>query len=121
MNGELYHINLSYESSSGDFVANVNGGYVKTTAANLTVAWGDDWTFDMNILGKRGANDRYIDGNVYGLTVKTAGVTYNITQDAIMNTPIPTHIVDYDVNFKTDWGALANERTITSGFIENTP
>ena len=118
-----YKMECSYDATTKILTGtrtNLDTGIGNETATvDLT---GAEFYFKLSILGKRGTNDRYMEGNIYDLKITIDGVTHYITRDAIMNTPKPTHIyVKDDVAFKTDWGVTANATTITSNFIENTP
>jgi len=122
--GDLYKIETSYNASTTTWEVvrtNLSSGIDNETATVDLSVIGSSWTINCDLFGKRGNNSRYMDGSIYGLEVTIDGTKHYITRNAKMNDPKPTHIFDKDIQFKTDFGAIANERAITSGQLENTP
>ena len=118
-----YKIENSYSATTQIWTVtrtNLDTGIGSQTITTTLSTMGT-WSIDFNLHGKRGNNNRYMVGNIYGLELTTDGTTHYITRDAIMNAPKPTHIFSKEINFKTDFGALANERAISTGQLENLP
>ncbi len=102
--GKTYHV-TGYARSDG-----VATPYCSvTSSASWTGTTSTDWQyFEFTAT----AENTYFD--IYKLAVGD----YAEFDDILVQEIGKTYL---DVQFKTDFGALANERTITSGFIENTP
>jgi hypothetical protein len=111
-------------------------GFLTVTLTNLSTnksevstidlgAMSATWSVPVDLIGKRGNNDRYFQGDISRLKITIDGTeTRFFDSDYGELTPTditvkgPFEIIDY--NFKGELHALANERTISSGFLENT-
>jgi len=123
---KLYKIKINYDHTTGNITGIVSGGFFDTAqTGEVLTSWGN---FDLNfdLIGKRGANDRYLAGDISRLKITIDGtITRFFYSDygALTPTNITAQrgfdIIDFP--FKGEMHALANERVTPVGsYIENT-
>lgn len=135
INNMEYYVEVEYAASTGLITAyrKLKSGAreATTTSNNLKTLWGATWALSFDLIGKRGNNDRHWQGNIYDFcywengVVKLEAFKGSISSDRKNNYTIdptgitPAVIVTTDVNFKGEMAVIANETTISSGFLEN--
>jgi hypothetical protein len=125
-NGNTYKIVIDYESSTqtGDITRiNLSTGESETLNADYTAL--GNFSLALDLFGKRGGNNRYLNGLLSSVKITIDGTVtrfFDSDYGALTPTDITVQrgfdIVDF--HLKGEMHALANERTITSGFLENT-
>lgn len=69
VNGTAYKINISYNSATGVITSNISLGFTESAnTGDVRTNWGN-YSINFDLLGKRGINDRYFSGNLFGLKI----------------------------------------------------
>ena len=93
VNGEIYDVEVSYSTTTGKITSSVTGGFTASAdTADVRTGWGATWSLSFDIIGKRGNNDRYMDGLVYNLygddfNYPLQGSTYDVSGSGNHGTP----------------------------------
>jgi hypothetical protein len=121
--GDLYFIENVFNATTKIWTCtrtNISdGGRTEVKTKDLTGL--GSFTYDFDIIGKRGGNNRYLDGEIFDLQIVTNKNHGDIIQTSTKYNGNNTFVYVPRVFFKGEMHALANERTISSGMVENTP
>ena len=79
--GDVYRVVASYDSATTTItVAKYNesgGSDDDSDSFDASAFFGATWSFPVDLLGKRGVNDRYFNGDLFNLTIEINGSSYS--------------------------------------------
>ena len=118
---------LTYQEIDNNKTYTVSG-YYRTSGADVTLARCGSWDNGSLFFSDSSQNTdwKYFNTTVF-FSASQPRITFNVTgsegcwvefDNILVQETGKTYL---DVQFKTDFGALANEATVSSGFLENTP